>query len=273
MSNRSSSPVALITGASRGIGFYIAQTLSAQGYQTVILAKTTKPHPKLPGTIYTAAEAISAKGQPCLAIPTDLRDHEQIEHVFDNIQSKFGRLDVLINNAGAVKLTDSLNITAKHYDLMQQVNARSCFLCSQLAHPLLKQSANPHIINISPPIELDAEYLLPHLAYAASKYNMSLYTIGLAKAFQKDNIAVNSLWPRYIVDTAAISYLSPSLKNKCRTPQIMADAALWMVQQDSQSYTGQLLTDEQVLEQSGITDFSPYAINPDNKLFKDLFVD
>ncbi|MBF13165.1 MAG: short chain dehydrogenase [Legionellales bacterium] len=268
-----SKPVALITGASRGIGFYIAKTLSSLGYRTVILAKTTTPHPTLPGTIYTAAEAISQLGETCLPIPTDLRDSEQIDQAFEQVRNTYGRLDLLVNNAGAVKLTDSLHLPNKHYDLMQQVNGRSCFLCCQAAHPLLTQGDNPHIINISPPIQLSAEFLLPHLAYAVSKYSMSLYTIGLSQAFKQDKIAINSLWPRYIVETAAINHLSPSLKTRCRTPQIMADAVAWIVKQDSQTFTGQLLTDEQVLEKSGVSDFSQYAIDPEKSLFKDLFVD
>ncbi len=264
---------ALITGASRGIGLAIAKQLSQQGYHTAILAKTTEPHPKLPGTIYTAAKEISDAGKPCLPIVADLRHEEDIYKAYETIEKEFGHLDILINNAGAVKLTDSLNLPLKHYDLMHRINGRGCFICCQIGHKLLKKSNNPHIINISPPLTLDPQYLLPHLAYTSSKYAMSLYTLGLAQQFKQDHIAVNSLWPRMIVDTAALNYIGPVLKKKSRSTQIMADAVAWMVQQDSQTYTGQLLTDEQALQQSGVDNFDHYAIDPDQDLFKDLFVD
>ncbi|MFO1257916.1 MAG: NAD(P)-dependent oxidoreductase [Gammaproteobacteria bacterium] len=263
-----------ITGASRGIGREIALTFAKAGANIVIAAKSTEPHPKLLGTIYTVRDEVEALGQQALAIALDVRNEAAIDEAMHEAASKFGGLDILVNNASAINLTPTLQTEIRRYDLMQSVNVRATFSCSRAAIPYLKKSSNPHIITLSPPINLNPKWLKNHLAYTISKYGMSLCTLGLAEEFKQDGIAVNSLWPKTLIRTAAIENLFPKeLIAKCRKPGIVADAALWIVSQPSRSLTGQCLIDEDVLRQSGVKDFEQYGFESGQSLMTDLFLE
>lgn len=265
--------VIFITGGSRGIGREIALKCASEKACIVIAAKTADPHPTLKGTIYTVAKEIEHLGGQALPLMVDVRDEVQIQKAMDQTIERFGALDVLVNNASAISLTDTLNTPMKRYDLMQGVNARATYACSQAAIPHLQKSDNPHILTLSPPLNMDKKWFAPHLAYTMSKYGMSMCTLGLAEEFKDAGIAVNSLWPRTTIATDAIRVHFPKeMYMASRKPQIMADAAHWIINQPSRLYTGNFFIDEEVLKLSGITDFSCYAMQPGLELYTDLFL-
>ncbi|APF03027.1 TPA: SDR family NAD(P)-dependent oxidoreductase [Legionella pneumophila] len=268
------SKVIFITGGSRGIGREIALKFAAKDKANIVIAaKTAEPHPKLEGTIYSVANEIEELGGKALPLMVDVRDEQQIQNAITKTIETFGRLDVLVNNASAINLTDTLNTPMKRYDLMQSVNARATFACSQAAIPYLLNSENPHILTLSPPLNMDKTWFAPHLAYTISKYGMSMCTLGLAEEFKEAGIAVNSLWPKTTIATDAIRVHFPSaMYMASRKPQIMADAAYWIINQSPKSTTGNFFIDEDVLRNSGVTDFSCYAMNPKAQLCPDLFL-
>jgi len=262
-----------ITGASRGIGKAIALRAAADGANVAIAAKTAEPHPKLPGTIHSAAEEIEAAGGRALPLQVDIRDEEQIQAAVEKAVETFGGIDVLVNNASAINLTRTLETPMKRFDLMWGVNARGTFACSQACIPHLKKSSNPHILTLSPPLNLDPKWFAPHVAYTISKYGMSLCVVGLAEELRGDGIAVNALWPRTVIATAALAMLGGAVSPEhCRTPEIVADAAHAILTRDSRSCTGNFFLDEEVLAEEGVTDFEKYAVRPGMPLLPDLFV-
>jgi len=264
-----------ITGASRGIGKEIALRCARDKANIVVAAKTTEPHPKLPGTIYTAAEEIEKAGGKCLPCVVDVREEQQVAQAFEQAAQKFGGIDILINNASAISLTDTSATPMKRYDLMHSINARGTFLCSKLALPYLKKSSNPHILMNSPPISLNPFWFKGHVAYTVAKYNMSLYALGLSAELREFGIAVNAIWPKTAIDTDAINLIAgDDYRKKCRKPQIMADAAYGILTQDSRACTGNFFVDETFLRQQGVTDFDQYAAVPGSKdLMLDFFLD
>jgi len=268
--------VILITGASRGIGRAIALVAAQAGAHIVIAAKTAEPHPKLPGTIHTVAEEVRALGGQALALQLDVREEIQVADAFAKIKQTFGRLDALVNNAGAISLTSVENTPVKRYDLMQQVNSRALFVCAKAALPLLRESGGGHIISLSPPLNLANRWLAPHAPYTLSKYGMTLLAMGLAGELAQDNISVTTLWPRTIIATAAIEFaVGAQLMAHCRTTAIVADAALEILTTTDGSLNGHCLLDEDFLRTRGVTDFDPYAAVPANAqhLAPDLFLD
>lgn len=265
-----------ITGASRGIGKSIALKAAKDGANVVIAAKTAEPHPKLPGTIYTAASEIEAAGGKALPCIVDVRDEKQVIDAVENAVAKFGGIDVVVNNASAISLTGTLATEMKRYDLMNNINARGTFLVSRVCIPYLKKSTNPHIINISPPLNMKPIWFQNHVAYTMAKYGMSMCVLGMAEEFKPDGIAVNAVWPKTAIYTAAMDMLlSSDSSNVSRKPEIMADAVYALLCKDSKSVTGQFLIDEEILKNEGITDFTDYACNPANKdnLMLDFFLD
>lgn len=251
----------IMSGGSRGIGESIALRAAADGANVALLAKTTEPHPKLPGTIYTAAEAIEKAGGQALPLVGDVRDDEFVASAVAQTAEKFGGIDIVVNNASAIDLTDSETIPMKKYDLMTQINTRGAFLLSRCAIPHLRKSDNPHILTLSPPILLDEKWFNGFTAYTIAKYGMSLVTLGLAGELREDGVAVNSLWPRTAIDTAAVrNIVAPGEEKRSRTPEIMADAAYVILTTPSRERTGQLLIDDDVLEAAGVTDFSQYLL-------------
>jgi citronellol/citronellal dehydrogenase len=266
---------AIITGATRGIGKAIALRLAKEGANIVIAAKSVEENPKLGGTIFTAAAEIEAAGGKALAIQCDIRFEEQIQNVVDKTVERFGGIDILINNASAISLTPTEKTEPKRFDLMHDINVRGTFMMTKACIPHLRKSANPHILTLSPPVSLDPKWFANHVAYTLTKYNMSMMTIGWAAEFKKDKIAANALWPRTTIDTAAVRNLlgGEMLANMSRTPEILADAAYYILRQPSTDCTGNLFIDEQVLAKEGITDLDKYAVVPGGKLYTDLFVD
>ncbi len=264
----------LITGASRGIGKAIGLRVARDGANVIVAAKTAEPHPKLPGTIYSAAEEIEAAGGKALPCILDIRDEDAIGRTVDEAVQKFGGIDVLVNNASAISLTGTLETAVKRFDLMHQVNARGTFLMSQACIPHLRKAENPHILNMAPPLRLEPEYLAPHVAYSMAKYGMSLCVIGMAEELRSDGIAVNALWPRRGIATAAIRNLlgGEAAIRACRKPDIMGDAAYAILIRDSRQCTGNFLIDEDVLAEAGITDLEHYAMTPGAELIKTFFV-
>jgi citronellol/citronellal dehydrogenase len=264
-----------ITGASRGIGREIALKCAADGANIIIAAKSDEPHPKLPGTIHSVAEEVVAAGGQALAIKVDVRDEAVVEAAMKAAAEKFGGIDAVINNAGAIRLTPAEQTPIKRFDLMQSINSRAVLLCSQMALPYLKKSDNAHIINLSPPISLDPKWMKPFVPYTITKYSMSMLTLGLAEEFRDEGIAVNSLWPKTTVATAAVEFeAGPELMAGSRTPAIMADAAYEILISNSAELTGQLLLDESLLRDRGVTDFVQYQNDPDcTDLHQDLYVD
>jgi citronellol/citronellal dehydrogenase len=263
-----------ITGASRGIGKAIALRAARDGANIAIAAKTTQPHPKLPGTIYTAAEEIEKAGGKALACVVDIRDEAQIAAGVAKTVETFGGIDILVNNASAISVTGTLETPMKRYDLMQSVNTRGSFACSQACIPHLKKSSNPHILNNSPPLNIDARWFGPHVAYTISKYGMSLCVLGMAEELREDGIAVNALWPRTMIATAAVQNLlggDESIRGS-RKPEIMADAAYAIVTRPSRKFTGNFCIDEEILRSEGVKDFSKYQMVPGAELFPDLFL-
>lgn len=267
----------VITGASRGIGRAIARRCAADGANIVVAAKTVDPHPKLPGTIHTVAEEVETAGGKALAFQVDVRDAEQVGALMEGAISTFGQIDALINNAGAISLTPVEQTDVKRYDLMQDVNARAVFVCSKAALPYLKNGRNSHIINVSPPISLNPKWFARHAPYTVSKFGMTMLTIGMAEEFRAAGIAVNSLWPRTTIATAAIEFAvgSREMFQVSRKAEIMADAAYAVLSTEDLSLTGQALVDEEVLRKIGVVDFDQYAYDPgqSGKLQRDLFVD
>ena len=266
----------LITGASRGIGRAIALAAAREGAHIVIAAKTAEPHAKLPGTIHTVAAEVQALGVRALARQVDVREELQVADLMADIGREFGKLDALINNAGAIQLTNVANTPVKRFDLMQQVNARAVFVCAKAALPLLRLAGGGHIISLSPPLNPRAQWLAPHAPYTLSKFGMTLLSLGMAGEFAADRISVTTLWPRTTIATAAIEFaVGARLLPRCRTAAIMADAALEILATPDQSLSGQTLLDEDFLRTRGWTDFRRYAHDPafaDNP-FPDLFID
>lgn len=265
----------LVTGASRGIGRAIALAAAREGANIVIAAKTAEPHPKLPGTIHTVAEEVRALGARALPLQVDVREEIAVADLMSAIEKVFGRLDALVNNAGAIQLTNIADTPVKRYDLMQQVNARAVFVCAKAARPLLRRAGGGHILSLSPPLNLEAKWLTPHAPYTLSKYGMTLLSLGLAGELAADRISVSTLWPRTIIATSAIEFaVGAELLPRCRNPEIMADAALEILATPGLSLTGQTLLDEDFLRTRGWTDFRRYARDPAyaDQLFPDLFV-
>jgi citronellol/citronellal dehydrogenase len=263
-----------ITGASRGIGLAIGRRAARDGANVVIAAKTTEPHPKLPGTIYTAAREIEEAGGKALACAVDIRYPEQIQAAVEQAVRTFGGIDVLVNNASAISLTGTLATPMKRFDLMHQINTRGTFACSQTCLPYLKQAPNPHILNLSPPLNMDAHWFAPHVAYTMAKYGMSMCVLGMAAEFAADGIAVNALWPRTVIATAAVQNLlgGDEMVKHARTPEILADAAYIILTRPSREFTGQFCIDEDVLASADITDLERYAVAPGNPLQPDFFL-
>lgn len=267
-----------ITGGSRGIGLAIALRAAADGAKVAIAAKTTEPHPKLPGTIHTAAEDIRAAGGEALAIQCDIRDESQIEAAISKTVSTFGGLDILINNASAINLTPTLATPAKRFDLMFDVNVRGTFLTSQAAIPHLKESAksggNPHILTLSPPLSMKAKWFKNHVAYTMAKYGMSMCVLGMSEEFRRDGIAVNALWPRTAIDTAALQMIPGIDTAACRKPEILADAAYIILNRKATETTGNFFVDDEVLATEGVTNLDKYSVVPGTKDFLlDFFLD
>lgn len=264
-----------ITGASRGIGLAIALRAARDGANVVVAAKTAEPHRKLPGTIHTAARGIEAMGGHALPVVLDVRDEAQVAAVVEQAAGHFGGIDVLVNNASAISLTGTVQTPARIFDRMMNVNTRGTFLCSQACIPHLRRSANPHILNLSPPLNLDPKWFGGHVAYTIAKYGMSLCVLGMSREFARDGIAVNALWPRTAIATAAVEFAvgGPGMLRHCRKPEILADAAHWILTRPSRELTGQFLVDDEVLGRAGETDFDQYAVDPAAPLALDLFLD
>jgi citronellol/citronellal dehydrogenase len=267
-----------ITGGSRGIGLAIALRAAADGASVAIAAKTSEPNPKLPGTIHTAAAEIEAAGGKALAIQCDLRDETQIEAAVHQAAKVFGGIDILINNASAINLTRTDATPAKRFDLMFDVNVRGTFLTSQAALPHLRKSAtegrNPHILNLSPPLSMKAVWFKNHVAYTMAKYGMSMCVLGMAEEFKRDGIAVNALWPRTVIDTAALQMIPGIDASAGRMPAILADAAYVIFNRPSAECTGNFFVDDEVLAAEGITDLEKYSVTPGTKDFLlDFFLD
>ena len=262
-----------ITGASRGIGKAIALRAAADGANVVIAAKTERAHPKLPGTIHSAAAEVEAAGGKALAIKLDIRDEDAVAAAMAQAAERFGGIDILVNNASAIFLAPTPEVPMKRFDLMFGVNVRGTFVCSQAALPYLKQAGNPHILNLSPPLNMDKHWFAPHVAYTMAKYGMSLCVLGMAEEFKPDGVAVNALWPRTVIATAALAMLGGAVKpENCRKPEIMADAAHWILSQPAREISGNFFIDDEVLERAGPTDLDAYAIKPGERLLPDLFL-
>ncbi len=252
-----------ITGASRGIGKAIALRAAADGANVVIAAKTVEPHPKLPGTIYTAAEEVEAAGGRAWPLAVDVRDEMAVHDAVERAVARFGGIDILVNNASAISLTGTLDTSIKRFDLMMGINARGTFVCSQACLPHLKKAANPHILTLAPPPNTDPRWLKNHVAYTIAKYGMSLCVIGMAEEFREDGIAVNALWPRTVILTAAVRMLGEAVDPaRCRKPEIMADAAHAILTRDSRACTGNFFIDDAALAEEGVGDFDKYNVIP-----------
>jgi citronellol/citronellal dehydrogenase len=264
-----------ITGASRGIGLAIGLRAARDGANVAIAAKSVTEHPKLPGTIFTAAAAIEAAGGRALALPCDIRFDAQVEEAIDKTVAIFGGLDILVNNASAIDLRGVEEIEMKRFDLMHQLNARGTFLCSKLALPHLKKSANPHILTLSPPLDLNPKWFAPNLAYTSAKYGMSFVTLGLARELSAQGVAVNSLWPETAIATAAVGNLlgGEAALRRARKPEIVADAAHAILTRDSRACTGNFFIDVNVLAEEGERDFAKYAVDPSVDAILDFFLE
>ena len=265
---------AIISGGSRGIGLAMAKRLAAEGGSVAILAKTAEPHPKLPGTIYTAAEEIEAAGGKALPIVTDVRDENQVKSAVSQVAEAFGGLDICINNASAISLTPTRKTEMKRFDLMFAVNVRATFMLSKECLPHLERSENPHILNISPPLDMQTKWFAPSVAYTMSKFGMSQCVLGMAGELKSKKIAVNALWPHSVIATAAISnVVAGNLAfPHCRKPEIMADAAAAILSKEAAESTGQFYIDDVLLSSEGVSDFSIYRIDPSKSLWSDFFV-
>lgn len=262
----------VITGSSRGIGLEIAKRCARDGANIAVFAKTTEPHPKLPGTIYTAATEIEQAGGHALPLTVDIRDDDAVKAALAKTVDTFGGIDALVNNASAIYLLGPQVLNMKQYDLMHQINGRGTYVCSVLSLPYLLEAENAHILNISPPMNMHPGWFKSHVAYTQAKYLMSMNTLGMAESFKPQNIAVNSLWPRTAIDTSAVRNLLPVDISHCRKPSIMADAAYCLLTQRTSVATGQFFIDEEVLRGQGVDDFSQYAVDPEALLMRDLFL-
>ena len=265
--------VLFITGGSRGIGKAIALRAARDGARIVVAAKTAEPDPRLPGTIHSAAAAIEAAGGQAMPLIVDVRDESQVDEAVALAVARFGGIDILVNNASAIHPMGSLDTPLKRYDLMMDINVRGSFACARACLPHLLKAANPHILSLGPPINMDRRWLGRFPAYTASKYAMSLVALGLAEEFRGQGLAANTLWPRTLIATAALSIAAPAGAARARKPEIMADAAYWIVTQDSRKVSGNSYVDEQVLRGAGCTDFGVYAVDPDTVLQLDYFID
>ncbi len=263
-----------ITGSSRGLGKAIGLRFAAEGANVVVVAKTVEPHPRLPGTIYTAAEEMNAAGGKGLAIQTDLRSEEQINAAVDKAVETFGGIDILVNNASALHLINTLGTTAKRYDLMTQVNVRGTFFAGKACIPHLAKAENPHILNISPPLNLDPRWFAQSLAYTITKYGMSMCVLGWAEELKDQGIAANCLWPKTLIDTSAVQNLlgGPDMAKRGRTTDIVGDAAHAICSRPSRECTGNFFIDEDILRETGVEDFDKYAIDPSQELVPDFFL-
>lgn len=263
-----------ITGASRGIGLAIAKRAAADGANIVIAAKTAQKHPKLSGTIYTAAQEVEEVGGQALPLVVDVRDESSLQRAATEAAERFGAIDVLVNNASAIYLAGTLETPMKRYDLMNQVNTRGTFAASQALLPYLQKSENPHILVMSPPLNMDPRWFRDHLSYTLAKYGMSMCVLGLSEEFRSEGVAVNALWPKTVINTEALAMLGGLVPaDNCRRPAIVADAAYAILCRDSRSCTGNFFIDEEVLVEEGVVDFSGYAEKPGAPLFPDLFLD
>lgn len=263
-----------ISGASRGIGLAIAVRAARDGANIVIAAKTAEPNPKLPGTIYTAAEEIERAGGKALPCVVDIRSEDQIQAAVKQAVDRFGGIDILVNNASAIHLSGTLQTPMKRYDLMHQINVRGTFACSQACLPHLLKAENPHILNLSPPLNFEARWFAPHVAYSIAKFGMSLCVLGMAEEFRSDGVAVNALWPRTTIATAAVNNLlgGETIMRGSRKPDIMGDAAHFVLTRPSRSCTGNYFVDDEVLASEGITNLDHYANVPGEMLIPDFFV-
>ena len=266
-----------ITGASRGIGLAIGLRLAREGANIIVAAKTTEAHPKLPGTIYTAAAEIEAAGGKALPLMVDIRSEDMVYDAVEQAVKKFGGIDILINNASAINLTPTLQTDMKRYDLMHSINTRGTFLSSKACLPHLLKAENPHVLNLSPPLNMEERWFAPHVAYTMAKFGMSMCVLGMSGEFKKEGVAFNALWPRTAIATAAVNNLlgGDMAMKRCRTPEIMADAAHVILSQNSRECTGNFFIDETVLRNHGITDFGKYVAiegTKDGDLIPDFFV-
>jgi citronellol/citronellal dehydrogenase len=263
-----------ITGASRGIGKAIAVRAAQDGANVAIAAKTAEPHPKLPGTIYTAAQEVEAAGGKALPLVCDIRSEEQIAEAVKKTVAAFGGIDILVNNASAIHLTGTVATPMKRYDLMHQINTRGTFACSQACIPHLARAENPHILNLSPPLNMEAKWFAPHVAYTMAKFGMSMCVLGMAEELKGQGIAVNALWPRTVIATAAVQNLlgGDATVKRSRKPEIMGDAAHWILTQPSRELTGRFLIDDDVMRSAGVTDLSAYQYEPGADLLPDFFI-
>lgn len=262
-----------ITGASRGIGRRIALRAAADGANVAIAAKTDRPHPKLPGTIHSVADEVREAGGRSLPLKVDIRDQSSVRNAAAATAEAFGGIDILVNNASAIYLAGTLETPMKRFDLMFGVNVRGTYVSSQACIPYLKEAANPHILNLSPPLNLDPKWFRDHVAYTMAKYGMSLCVLGMSEEFRPDGIAVNALWPRTVIATAALAMLGDAVKpENCRKEDIVADAAHAILCRDSRKTTGNFFIDEEVLKEEGVKDFDQYAVEPGNELLPDLFL-
>lgn len=263
-----------ITGASRGIGKAIALRAAQDGANIAIVAKTKEPHPKLPGTVYSSVEDIESAGGNAIPCIADIRFEDQIQAAIDATLDRFGGIDILVNNASAINLSPTLEIEMKRYDLMFSVNVRGTFLCSKLCIPFLKKAENPHILNLSPPLNMDPKWFKNNVAYTMAKYGMSMCVLGMAEEFKNDGIAVNALWPRTSIATAAVRNLlgGKSAVRHSRKPEIVADAAYFILTKPSKECTGNFFIDEEILKEHGITDLDKYAEDSSVELYNDFFL-
>jgi citronellol/citronellal dehydrogenase len=263
-----------ITGASRGIGLAIALRAAREGANIAIAAKTATPHPKLEGTIYTAADDIERAGGKALPLVVDVREEAQVRDALAQTAAKFGGIDIVVNNASAIQITNTVNTDMKRFDLMHQINARGTFVVSKWAIPYLEKAANPHILMISPPLDMKEKWFAPHTAYSMAKFGMSLVVLGLAGELRGKGIAVNALWPRTVIATAAVKNLlgGDAMMRQARKPDIMADAAYAIFETPARQLTGRFLVDDTFLAERGVTDFERYRVDPTQPLGRDFFV-
>lgn len=263
-----------ITGASRGIGLAIALRAARDGANIAIAAKTAEPHPKLEGTIYTAAEEIEKAGGQALPLVCDIRFEEQVNDAVEKMAARFGGIDICVNNASAIQLTGTLQTDPKRYDLMNQINARGTWLVSRACIPHLKRAANPHVLMLSPPLDMNAKWFAGHTAYTMAKFGMSMCVLGMAAEFADEGIAFNALWPRTGIATAAIrnALAGDEGMKHCRTPEILSDAAHMIFEKPARDFTGRFLIDDTFLAENGVTDFDRYRVDPSKDLMPDFFV-
>jgi citronellol/citronellal dehydrogenase len=263
-----------ISGASRGIGHAIGLRLAREGANVVVTGKTAEPHPKLPGTIYTAAKDMEGAGGQALPIVMDVRFEDQVEHAVNQTVERFGGIDMLVNNASAIQLTGTLQTAMKRYDLMHTINTRGTFMLSQKCLPHLLKAENPHILNLSPPLNMEEKWFAPHVAYTMAKYGMSMCVLGMAGEFRDQGVAVNALWPKTTIATAAVNNLlgGEELMRRSRTPDIMGDAAFEILRKPSTASTGQFFIDEEVLREAGVADFAKYRVDDSVDLMPDYFL-